>query len=85
MKMERICKYSLRYRKCGVRGYMHELSVSKTRTSKVQVLRNEILVLRVIKRIKATIYLIGITCSVLTSKCISSKCFLEIFVVTKKL
>ena len=26
-------KYSLRHRKCGVRGFMHELFVSKTRTS----------------------------------------------------
>ena len=25
--------YSLRHRKCGVQGYMHELFVSKTRTS----------------------------------------------------
>ena len=29
-------KYSLRHRKCGVRGYMHELFVSKTRTSEVR-------------------------------------------------
>ena len=28
--------YSLRHRKCGVRGYMHELFVSKTRTSEVR-------------------------------------------------
>ena len=28
--------YSLRLRKCGVRGYMHELFVSKTRTSEVR-------------------------------------------------
>ena len=25
--------YSLRHRKCGVRGFIHELFVSKTRTS----------------------------------------------------
>ena len=29
-------KYSLRHRKCGVRGYMHELFVSKPRTSEVR-------------------------------------------------
>ena len=29
---EVVHKYSLRHRKCGVRGYMHELFVSKTRT-----------------------------------------------------
>ena len=29
-------KYSLRHRKCGVRGYMHELFVSKARTSEVR-------------------------------------------------
>ena len=29
-------KYSLRYRKCGVRGFIHELFVSKTRTSRVR-------------------------------------------------
>ena len=28
--------YGLRHRKCGVRGYMHELFVSKTRTSEVR-------------------------------------------------
>ena len=28
--------YSLRHRKCGLRGYMHELFVSKTRTSEVR-------------------------------------------------
>ena len=28
--------YSLRHRKCGVRGYMHKLFVSKTRTSAVR-------------------------------------------------
>ena len=28
-----IYKYSLRHRKCGVRGFIHELFVSKTRTS----------------------------------------------------
>ena len=28
--------YSLRHRKCGIRGYMHELFVSKTRTSEVR-------------------------------------------------
>ena len=28
--------YSLHHRKCGVRGYMHELFVSKTRTSEVR-------------------------------------------------
>ena len=28
--------YSLRHRKCSVRGYMHELFVSKTRTSEVR-------------------------------------------------
>ena len=28
--------YSLRHRKCGARGYMHELFVSKTRTSEVR-------------------------------------------------
>ena len=28
--------YSLRHRKCGVRGFIHELFVSKTRTSEVQ-------------------------------------------------
>ena len=32
----RFHKYSLRHRKCGVRGYMHELFVSKTRTSEVR-------------------------------------------------
>ena len=29
-------KYSLRHRKCGVRGFIHELFVSKTRTSEVR-------------------------------------------------
>ena len=28
--------YSLRHRKCGVRGFIHELFVSKTRTSEVR-------------------------------------------------
>ena len=28
--------YSLSHRKCGVRGFIHELLVSKTRTSEVQ-------------------------------------------------
>ena len=28
--------YSLRHRKCGARGFIHELFVSKTRTSEVQ-------------------------------------------------
>ena len=28
--------YSLRHRKCGVRGFIHELFVSKTRTSDVR-------------------------------------------------
>ena len=29
-------RYSLRHRKCGVRGYMHELFVSETQTSEVR-------------------------------------------------
>ena len=29
-------KYSLRHRKCDVRGFIHELFVSKTRTSEEQ-------------------------------------------------
>ena len=29
-------KYSLRHRKCGIRGFIHELFVSKTRTSEVR-------------------------------------------------
>ena len=29
--------YSLHHRKCGVRGFIHELFVSKTRTSEVRV------------------------------------------------
>ena len=30
------CIYSLRHRKCGVRGFIHELFASKTRTSEVR-------------------------------------------------
>ena len=30
------CKYSLRHWKCGVWGFIHELLVSKTRTSEVR-------------------------------------------------
>ena len=30
------CIYSLRHRKCSVRGYMHEVFVSKTRTSEAR-------------------------------------------------
>ena len=33
---KRVEIYSLRHRKCGVRGFIHELFVSKTRTSEVR-------------------------------------------------